>query len=101
MVAASCLVHYDILSQNATKIYHEMRRVAYYKIQQFYYKLRQLIQNVSFIEKMCRYIHQILTYPFKLQLELQNDYFYYRKKYQLFFRVFCGLDPFSLVPTGR
>ena len=38
-----------ILLQNATKVYYEMRQVFYYKMQQFYYKMRQLLQNATFI----------------------------------------------------
>ena len=38
-----------ILLQNATKIYYKMRHVFYYKMRQFYYKMRQLLQNATFI----------------------------------------------------
>ena len=37
-----------ILLQNATDVYHKMRQVFYYKIRQFYYKMRHL-KNATFI----------------------------------------------------
>ena len=51
------MIHYDtllqnataILLQNATKVYYKMRQVFYYKMRQFYYKMRQLLQNATFI----------------------------------------------------
>ena len=38
-----------ILLQNATEVYYKMRQVFCYKMRQFYYKLRQLLQNATFI----------------------------------------------------
>ena len=38
-----------ILLQNATEVYYKMRQVFYYKMRQFYYKMRQLLQNATFI----------------------------------------------------
>ena len=38
-----------ILLQNATEVYYKVRQVFYYEIRQFYYKMRQLLQNATFI----------------------------------------------------
>ena len=38
-----------VLLQNATKVYYKMPQVFYYKMRQFYYKMRQLLQNATFI----------------------------------------------------
>ena len=38
-----------ILLQNATEIYYKMRQDLHYKMRQFYYKMRQLLQIVTFI----------------------------------------------------
>ena len=38
-----------ILFQNATKVYYKMRQVFCYKMRQFYHKMRQLLQNATFI----------------------------------------------------
>ena len=38
-----------ILLQNATVVYYKISQVFYYKLQQFYYKMRQLLQNATFI----------------------------------------------------
>ena len=38
-----------ILLQNATEVFYEMRQVFYYKMRQFYDKIRQLLQNATFI----------------------------------------------------
>ena len=38
-----------ILLQNATELYYKMRQVIYYKMRQFYHKMRQLLQNATFI----------------------------------------------------
>ena len=56
-VTVSCLIHYDsllqnataILLQNAAEVYYKIRHVYYYKIRQFYYKMRQLLQNATFV----------------------------------------------------
>ena len=40
-----------LLLQNAAKLYYKMRQVFYYKIWQFYYKMRKLLLNVTFIKK--------------------------------------------------
>ena len=40
-----------MLLQNVTKIYYKIRKVFDYKMQQFYYKLKQLLQNASCIMK--------------------------------------------------
>ena len=53
----SYLIHYDsllqnataILLQNVTEVYYKMRQVFYYKMRQFYCKVRQLLQNTTFI----------------------------------------------------
>ena len=57
----SHLVHYDTSLQNVTfislqsvaKVYDKMRQVSYHKMHQFYYQMRQLLQNTS-IYKMRR-----------------------------------------------
>ena len=38
-----------ILLQNATEVYYKMRQDFYWKMRQFYYKMRQLLQNATFI----------------------------------------------------
>ena len=40
-----------MLLQNVMKIYYKMRKVFDYKMQQFYYKLKQLLENASCIMK--------------------------------------------------
>ena len=41
-----------ILLQNATDVYHKMYQGIYYKMQQFYYKMRQLLQNATILLQM-------------------------------------------------
>ena len=56
-VTVSYLIHYDsllqnataILLQNATEVYYKMRQVFHCKLRRFHYKMRQLLQNVTFI----------------------------------------------------
>ena len=54
-VTVLCLIHYDSLLQNVTKVYYKMRQVfitkcgSYYKMRQFYYKMRQFLQIATFI----------------------------------------------------
>ena len=45
----------QVLLQNATRIYFEMRQVFYYKMRQFYYKVWILLQSATFIKK-CKQI---------------------------------------------
>ena len=64
VLTVSYLVHYNTLLQNAADIiakcdsyliakcdksYDKMRQMFYYKMWQFYYKIRQLLQNVSIL----------------------------------------------------
>ena len=58
MVAVSYIVHYDTLLQNATDVITKCDsyfilnpKEVYYKMRQFYYKMRHLLQNASFITK--------------------------------------------------
>ena len=48
-----------LLLQNAAKMYFKIFQISYYKKRQFYYKLRQLLQNVS-------------RYYYKMRQSLQN-----------------------------
>ena len=48
-----------ILLQNATEVYYKMRQVFYYKMRQFYYKMRQLLQNATFITNFDSRYHNI------------------------------------------
>ena len=43
------------LLQNATEVYYKMRQVFYYKMWQFYCKMRQLLQNATFIRQYMEY----------------------------------------------
>ena len=56
-----------ILLQNAIKVYYKMRQVFYYKMRQFYYKMRQLLQNATFITNcdstLINFILSIETLP--------------------------------------
>ena len=38
-----------VLSQSVTEVYYEMRQFFCYEVRQFYYKMRQLLQNATFI----------------------------------------------------
>ena len=51
-----------ILLQNATEIYYKMRLVFYYKMPQFYYKVRQLLQNATFITNCDIFYNSLLYY---------------------------------------
>ena len=51
-----------ILLQNATEVYYKMRQVFYYKMRQFYYKMRQLLQNATFITN-CNSTHGLTSVP--------------------------------------
>ena len=40
-----------ILLQNPSEFFYKMWQVSYYKMRRFYYKMRQLLQNMTFITK--------------------------------------------------
>ena len=40
-----------VLLQNVINVYYKMRQFFYQKMRQFYYKMRQLLQNTTFITK--------------------------------------------------
>ena len=57
-VTVPCLIHYDsllqmeqILLQNAAEIYCKMRQVFFYKMGQFHYKTRQLLQIATILSQ--------------------------------------------------
>ena len=56
--------------QNVTKVYCKMCQAFYYKIQQFNYKMRQLLQNATFITKcvgtLCKLLKEISEMRYKL-----------------------------------
>ena len=58
--------------QNATEVYYKMHQVFYYKMQQFNYKLRQLLQNATFITNCDSTFFTIivslnLLFPYRIQ----------------------------------
>ena len=61
------------LLQNTIKVYYKMRQVFHYKIRQFYYNLRQLLQIPIFIAKRVSTCYD----------ECDNKWFYWCAFYSL------------------
>ena len=48
----SYLLHHDTLLQNAIEVYYKIGHLFHYKMRQFYYEMRQLLQNASIQSSM-------------------------------------------------
>ena len=69
----------SLLSQNATEVYYKMRQGFCYKMQQFYYKMGQLLQNGSIlllnatVITKCDGYYKLRQCTYILEVEVKNN----------------------------